>query len=273
MSELPEMENYRVLLSGKILDKPMTEITVNREKFINMEVENFRSQLLGSSVVYIERRGKHLIFHLNSGKRLLLHLTLGSILYLASPDESVKHPAQVEIEFGAQRLLFIGLRLGYLHLLAAKETNEALADIGPEMLDSRMSMEIFSACLSGRRGSLKSTLVNQHVLAGIGNCYADEIAFAAELAPASKIQNITASTELVGKLYEAARSVLREAYTYGGYMETPLFQGDTQTGGFNERCQVYDREGEPCLRCGGTIRKEEQAGRKVFYCPDCQCEV
>ncbi|MFB5758878.1 Fpg/Nei family DNA glycosylase [Paenibacillus medicaginis] len=273
MPELPEMENYRVLLSGRILDKPMTGITVNREKSINLEAADFRSQLLGSSIVYIERRGKHLIFHLNTGKRLLLHLMLGGMMYLAAPDESIGRSTQVEIEFDGQRLLFIGLRLGFLHLLNAKETNEALADLGPEPLDPRMTLESFSALLKGRRSSLKSTLINQHVIAGIGNCYADEIAFAAGLAPASKMQNIAASAEQVGKLYEAARSVLREAYMYGGYMEMPLFAGDTKTGGFDERCQVYDREGEACPRCGGTIRRLEQAGRKVFYCPDCQHEA
>ncbi|MFM9280213.1 Fpg/Nei family DNA glycosylase [Paenibacillus jiagnxiensis] len=273
MPELPEMENYRALLSGRLLDRPITGVTVHREKSINLDAADFRSQLLSSSIVYIERRGKHLIFHLNSGKRLLLHLMLGGMLYLADPGESIERSTQVEIEFGGQRLLFIGLRLGYLHLLTAKETNEVLADLGPEPLDPRMTLETFAACLKGRRGSLKSTLINQHVIAGIGNCYADEIAFAAGLAPASKMQNIAASAEQVGKLYEAVRTVLSEAYMYGGYMEMPLFQGDAKTGGFDERCQVYDREGEACPRCGGTIRREEQAGRKVFYCPDCQHEA
>ncbi|MDP4098623.1 bifunctional DNA-formamidopyrimidine glycosylase/DNA-(apurinic or apyrimidinic site) lyase [Paenibacillus sp. P96] len=273
MPELPEMENYRALLSGRILDKPITGVTVNREKSINLDADVFHSQLLGSSIVYIERRGKHLIFHLNTGKRLLLHLMLGGMLYVAAPGESIKRSTQVEIEFGGETLLFIGLRLGFLHLLNAKETIEALAGLGPEPLDPRMTLQAFASLLKGRRGSLKSTLINQHVIAGIGNCYADEIAFEAGLAPASKMQNITASAEQVERLYEAVRSVLQEAYMHGGYMEMPLMQGDSKTGGFDEKCQVYDREGEACSRCGGTIRREEQAGRKVFYCPDCQHEV
>ena len=273
MPELPEMENYRTLLSERILDRPITGVTIEREKSLNVSTDVFRTALLGNSVVYIERRGKHLIFHLNSGRRLLLHLMLGGMMYLGSEEDKPDRSTQIELDFSGLKLWFIGLRLGYLHLLTSKETMEALSDLGPDPLDRHMTLEKFTGLLKGRRGTLKSTLVNQHWIAGIGNCYADEIAFIAGITPSSKITGIAASTELTSKLYHAMQSVLREAYQGGGYMEMPLFKEDSHTGGFNDQCRVYDREGEACTRCSGKIRRVELASRKVFYCPDCQTEV
>ncbi|ALA42577.1 MULTISPECIES: Fpg/Nei family DNA glycosylase [Paenibacillus] len=266
MPELPEMENYRILLSKQILDIPITGVTVSREKSINTEVETFEKQLLGTTVVYLERRGKHLIFHLNTGGRLVLHLMLGGLLYLGTEEQRPDRTVQIELDFSGLKLYFIGLRLGYLHLLTAKETEEALSDLGPDPLDRRMTLEKFTARLKGRRGILKTTLVNQQIFSGIGNCYSDEIAYIAGFTPGSKVQNIVQSPEKVEKLYHATQSVLREATAEGGYMEMPLMEGDTLTGGFDHQCRVYDREGEESPS-GGKIVRVELAGKKAFYCP------
>ncbi|MNJ59507.1 Formamidopyrimidine-DNA glycosylase [compost metagenome] len=133
-----------------------------------------------------------------------------------------------------------------------------------------MNEEKFKAIFRKRRGSLKTALINQEIVAGIGNCYADEIAFAAGLRPSAKLQNLT-EDDLSG-LYQATRDVLIHATEAGGYMEHPLTKDDPLTGGFNELCQVYDREGEKCNRCGDDIVKTEIAGKKVFYSPGCQHE-
>ncbi|MED4958288.1 DNA-formamidopyrimidine glycosylase family protein [Paenibacillus sp. FSL R5-0527] len=269
MPELPEMENYRIQLSQHILDVPMTEITIHREKSINMEAAAFAGELTGRQIIFIERRGKHLLFHLDNGKRLLLHLMLGGLLYLGSQEDRPDRNTQIEIAFAdGQALYFIGLRLGHLHLHSAKEAEELMAHLGPELLDRRMNEARFISILRKRRGSLKTTLVNQDVVAGIGNRYADEIAFAAGLLPMAKLQNM--SEEDLSHLYKATREVLLEAIEAGGYIELPLFKNDTLTGGANGICRVYDREGEPCPRCGDSIVKAEMNGRKVFYSPGCQ---
>lgn len=269
MPELPEMENYRIQLSRHILDLPMSDIIVHREKSINVEPDQFAKELSGRQVIFVERRGKHLLFHLDNGKRLLLHLMLGGLLYLGTKEDRPERSTQVEITFGPDLVLyFIGLRLGYLHLHSAKEAEELLSHLGPELLDRRMNEERFIRLLSKRRGSLKSALVNQDVVAGIGNCYADEIAFAAELLPSVKLQNM--SEEDFSRLYKATREVLLEATEAGGYLEMPLTKDDTLTGGSNDLCRVYDREGETCPRCGDIIVKTELNGRKVFYSPGCQ---
>lgn len=270
MPELPEMENYRKLLSQHLINVPITGITVNREKTINLEAEAFREALLGARIVFVERRAKHILFHLHDGRRLLLHLMLGGLLYYGPEAERPDRTTQVELAFGDQILYFMGLRLGYLHLLTVKESEAAMGKLGPELLDRRMNEQRFVAMLKGRRGALKSLLVNQHVMAGIGNCYADEIAYEARLLPSVLVQNLTG--ESVKRLYASIVKVLNEATEIGGYMEMPFMAGDTVTGSYNDQCKVYDREGEPCLRGGGTIVKIELSGRKVFYCPDCQHE-
>ncbi|MDT3424677.1 formamidopyrimidine-DNA glycosylase [Paenibacillus forsythiae] len=270
MPEFPEMENYRRLLSEHVVNLPITGVTVNREKSINVEPEVLAGRLVGARIVFVERRGKHLVFHLNDGRRLLLHLMLGGLLFYGTEEERPGRSTQVEIAFGDKILFFIGLRLGYLHLLSVKETEAALAKLGPELLDRRMNGERFAELLKGRRGAIKSLLVNQQVFAGIGNCYADEIAFEAALLPTASVQGL--SPESITRLYAAVRKVLSEASEAGGYMEMPFMAGDTLTGSYNDRCKVYDREGETCERCGGTIVKTEISSRKVFYCPECQHE-
>lgn len=108
------------------------------------------------------------------------------------------------------------------------------------------------------------------MLAGIGNCYADEIAWQAEVRPGARIGSLEPAT--LSRLYASTQAVLTEAKTLGGYMEHPFRAGDETTGGYNSQCKVYDRPGEPCLRCGTKIVQEEQSSRKVFFCPSCQKE-
>ena len=271
MPEFPEMENYRKLLSQHIINVPISDVIVNREKSINMETDTFKNALIGARVVFVERRAKYILFHLHDGRRLLLHLMLGGLLFYGTEEERPDRNTQVEIVFGDHILYFIGLRLGYLHLLSVKESEATMGKLGPELLDRRMTLERFTGLLKGRRGALKSLLVNQHVMAGVGNCYADEIAFEAGLLPSALVQNLTA--ESITRLYESIQKVLTEATEIGGYMEMPFMTGDTVTGSYNNQCKVYDREGEPCLRDGGTIIKTELSGRKVFYCPDCQHDI
>lgn len=269
MPELPEMENYRIQLSKHILDLPITEVVVNREKSINKDTETFRSELIRRQVIFVERRGKYLLFHLDNGRRLMLHLMLGGLMYLGSREDRPDRTTQIEIGFGQDMVLyFIGLRLGHLHLHSAKEVEEILSHLGPEPLDRRMNETRFNTIFGKRRGSLKTALLNQDVIAGIGNCYADEIAFAAGLKPSAKLQDL--NEEDLSRLYHAMREVLISATEAGGYMEMPFMSGDTLTGGSNDLCRVYDREGETCPRCGDVIIKGEMNGRKVFYSPGCQ---
>lgn len=271
MPEWPEMENYRKLLLDKLNGARILGTEVTREKSINVAPDLFERELTGAVVWFVEHRGKYLIIHLDSGKRLVLHLMLGGLLYFGPDDERPDRTVQVTIRLTSGNLYFIGLRLGYLHLLTAKETNAVMAELGPEPFDKRLDAEAFRARFAGKRGKLKPAFTDQAVIAGIGNCYADEICFTAGVHPAVPIPKI--SPESWQRLYTAMRTVLEQATEAGGYMEMPLYKDDGVTGGYNDRCLVYDRGGEPCPRCGTPIVQTEAAGRKLFFCPVCQPET
>lgn len=268
MPELPEMETYRKLLNEKITGKAITNIEVNREKSINISSLEFVQEIKGKQIIKIERRAKHLIFRLNSGKNLLLHLMLGGWMYIGSDNDSPERTKQVILSFGDIKLYFIGLRLGYLHLLNEQDLSQKLSDLGPEPLDTMFTFNHFQNLLQYRRGRLKMILINQKIISGIGNLYSDEICFEAKIKPTVTADSL--DKDNIVSVYNSIHTVLQNAVSLGGYMETPLFIGDELTGGYNEHILVYDREGEKCGRCGGTVIKIELNSRKCFYCPDCQ---
>ncbi|MFM1655348.1 bifunctional DNA-formamidopyrimidine glycosylase/DNA-(apurinic or apyrimidinic site) lyase [Brevibacillus sp. B_LB10_24] len=268
MPELPEMENYRKLLSQQLAGRTITNAAIHRVKSINTSVEQFREEVIGSRLAQINRRAKYLLFSLDSGKVLLLHLMLGGWMYCGTDRDKPERTTQVELSFGEKTLYFIGLRLGYLHLLTPQEAVAALAGLGPEPLDEDFTEAIFIDRFRGKGGRLKTALIDQKQIAGIGNCYSDEICFAAGIKPTRSCRELTEGEW--SKLYRSTRRVLTEAIARGGYMESPLYAGDTLTGGFDELCKVYDRSGEPCYRCGGPIVRTVISGRKTFYCERCQ---
>lgn len=266
MPELPEMENYRLLLAPLIVNKRINHISITREKTINQEIETFRNEVEGHSIVSIERRAKHLLFVLDTGAVLLLHLMLGGSMYYGK--HAPERTAQVTLHFTDAHLYFLGLRLGYLHLHTPAGAKLTLAKLGPEPLDSHFGLEDFLKAIQGRRTNLKVTLVSQNVLSGIGNCYSDEICFMAQLLPTRHVNTLTDVERK--QLFQAMQDVLKEAIRYGGYMDSPLYEGDQLTGGFDQRCRVYDRGGKPCVRCGNLLIKDEVSSKKCFYCLHCQ---
>ncbi len=268
MPELPEMETYKNLLQLKIAGYTIKSVEVNREKSINIAVSKFTNELVNNKITQIHRRGKHLIFDLSNGKKLLLHLMLGGLMYIESDGNTISRTKQVILNFGTQSLCFIGLRLGYLHLLSSEQVEEELSDLGPEPLQPSFTIQAFEKLIESKRGMLKTTLIDQHFLAGIGNCYSDEICFASELLPTRTFDTLDATQ--VNKLYKSITSVLQEAIQVGGYIEQPLFREDQLTGGYNQICKVYDREGESCVRCNSQIVREEISSKKTFFCPNCQ---
>ncbi len=269
MPEWPEMETYRKMLNERLCGLKIASVQVNRAKTINEPEEVFRRELTGRQILFVERRGKQLIFHLDDGNRLLLHLMLGGWLFYG--EEGPKKDGEFQVILGlnnGNRLFFGGLRLGYLHRLPAKQVIEQLKLLGPEPFDPRLTPEVFRKRLSARRGKLKPALTDQKLVAGIGNCYSDEICYDAMIHPETPIPAM--KPEDMDRLYASMHKVLSEAADKGGYMDRPLFANDRFTGGYDDACRVYDREGEPCARCGTKLEKGEVSGRKMFFCPRCQ---
>jgi formamidopyrimidine-DNA glycosylase len=268
MPELPEMETYRLLLERKLAGRTIRRASVQREKSVNLDPRAFEAAVVSRTVTGLSRRGKHLLFHLSDGNVLLLHLMLGGLMFFGTEREKPARTVQVTLSVDEGNLYFIGLRLGYLHLLAEQEAQAKLSRLGPEPLAPEFTPDVLKSRLASKSAAVKQALTDQQTIAGIGNCYADEICFAAGVLPHRKIPSLNGKE--YAALYTAIQDVLQEAVRYGGYMEMPLFEGDHLTGGFDSRCRIYDRGGEPCVRCGALIVQEELSSRKMFYCPHCQ---
>jgi formamidopyrimidine-DNA glycosylase len=268
MPELPEMENYRRLLNQKITGQTITQVQINREKSVNVNPMLFINSVTNQKVMTVNRRGKHLLFHLENGQVLLLHLMLGGWMHFGTEEDKPERTIQVRLSFGIHHLYFIGLRLGYLHLYSEQDVQRELFSLGPEPLEPHFTLQAFLKLLDDRRGKIKTKLLDQEFIAGIGNCYSDEICYHAGIKTKRSIEDIGEPERY--QLYQSMKHVLLDALKHGGYMENPFFQGDKLTGGYNNLCLVYDRERENCNRCGGTIIKEMISSRKTYFCPNCQ---
>lgn len=267
MPELPEMENYKILLNQKIAGQTITDVQINREKSINFNPNLFIKTVRHQKVINVNRRGKYLLFHLQNGQVLFLHLMLGGWMFFGMEAEKPKRTVQVRLSFGPNHLYFIGLRLGYLHLLSQTEAEKELSDLGPEPLAPDFHLHDFLQRMDSKHGRLKPALIDQEFIAGIGNCYSAEICFQAKIHPTKDIDDMNEMERT--QLYQAMKFVLQDAIKHGGYMD-PLYTGDSLTGTYAKLCKVYDREGEKCPRCGTIIVMEMVSSRKTFYCPNCQ---
>lgn len=266
MPELPEMETYKTLLGSLIGGQKVSSVEIGREKSINVPVATFTKQVSNQAITTITRRAKYLIFQLQDDKCLLLHLMLGGWMFFGKEEDKPNRTIQVKLSFGEQHLYFIGLRLGYLHLLSAEEVQEEFKKLGPEVLDPDFTMDAFHQLMGKRRGTIKTTLINQEVIAGIGNAYSDEILWHAEIRPDQKINEL--NDQQLSRLYHSIQFILKRGIEQGGYMENPLSKGDGKTGGY--QFYVYDREGEACSRCHASIIKSVISSRKTYFCPNCQ---
>lgn len=268
MPEWPEMEHYRKLLEVRLIHKRITHVHIERERSLNISAADFIRRVVGRHIIAVQRRAKMLLFTLDSHDVLLLHLMLGGWIYFGPEQEKPERTIQIQLSFGEQQLYLIGLRLGYLHIFTPLQLAQRLSDIGPEPFDPSLSLSEFRSLLIKRKGTLKKLLTDQSIIAGIGNCYSDEICYNAEVLPSRSPS--TLSDQEWSALYASMHRTLNDALRIGGYMEHALFAGDSKTGQYNDHCNVYDREGERCQRCGDELIREDVSNKKSFHCPRCQ---
>lgn len=271
MLELPEIENDREVLAERFAGAQITGIEVTSSKTFQLDAEQLRKEVVGAVVWFVERRGKHLLLHLDNGKRLVLQLTGAAYLYIGTPADLPDKPAQVQVKFGEQILYLIGLRSEHLKLMTVREVEELFSGFGADPLDKKLTLNRFVDRFAKKRGAIRPALLDTSVLNALGSAYVDEILFRAGLLPDAKIPLF----ELAAweRLYEAMHNVLKEAISNGGTGDFPVTADDQHTGGHKQKFQVYDKEGEACPVCGSTIEKLEQSGRKAYYCPSCQKDL
>jgi len=271
MPELPEVETIAAGLRRTLVGKEIDRVRLSLPKLVRGPASGLR-RLEGRAVAAVRRRGKHLI--LECGEYgLIVHLRMTGCFFWAAPGERPgKHTHMVFRFRGPGRELhFEDVRkFGFVRVVRCAEAEGApeLAGLGPEPLE--IGREEFRERLKTRRGRVKSVLLDQSFLAGIGNIYADEMLHAAgihPLAPARRLSSVRA-----GRLWEEMRGVLGRAVAAGGSSIRDYRDADGEMGSFQTEHRVYGRAGRPCLRCGRQVRRTVVGGRSTHFCPLCQRE-
>jgi formamidopyrimidine-DNA glycosylase len=270
MPELPEVETVARGLRGPLVGRTLTGVGVDWPRTIGYpDLEAFQEKIVGRQVVRIGRRGKYVVIELDQGY-LLIHLKMsGRLLVPPATDPLDKHThLYLDLDDG-HRLCFHDVRkFGRAYLV--DEPTQVTGHLGPEPLAGDLGLPEFRTLLARRSGRLKSLLLNQEFLAGIGNIYADESLFAARLHPLRKAD--TLSLEEEARLYRAFRSVLRRAVAARGTTldDQGYIDARGRAGTYQGQIDVYGRTGLPCDSCGAIIERIVVSGRSTHYCPGCQ---
>ena len=291
MPELPEVETIRRGLDRRLRGARITRVEIREPRLRRVVDEEALRALVGRRVEGIARRAKYLLADVGEGVVWLMHLGMSGRLLLLPTDAPAGAHEHVRVEFEpsirsrdegrsrwsrlapAEHPAKLALcyrdprRFGWMRVARAEELGE-LAGLGPEPLNGRLRAETLRARLRGTRRDVKAALLDQRVLAGIGNIYANEILFHAGVRPTRRCNRLRSAE--IDAIVRATRSVLGEAVARRGTSFSDYFDSDGLPGSFQEVLAVFNRAGQPCRRCNCAIKRRPHGGRSSFYCPGCQ---
>ena len=284
MPELPEVETIRAGLAKLLPGKVIKDVWYDWDKSFPNAPSDVARFLVGARIDKVRRRAKVLIIELSGGWALIVHLKMtGQLVFVGKNQRfGAGHPSKdiigelpakstrVSLEFTDGSKLFFNdqRKFGWMRLLPAIEIPEInfFKTVGPEPLDDDFTVGVFIECLMRRKNSnIKSVLLDQTVIAGVGNIYADESLWAAKIHPSSLVGKIP-KDQLV-MLHDALRKVLALSIAKGGSTDKNYVDAEGKKGGYLSFANVFRKEGQPCPRCGTPIEKIRVAGRGTHICP------
>jgi formamidopyrimidine-DNA glycosylase len=290
MPELPEVETVRLGLVPALEGRILTRVNAKRADLRIAFPENFAARLTGRRVLTLSRRAKYLLAHLDNGQTLIVHLGMSGRLTIHGPGAHIrpggfhhktaddgsgdgKHDHVVFDTDEGTRIVFTDHRRFGLMTIAdtdALSSHVLFAGLGPEPLDENFTPAFLSAALKGKRTPIKSALLDQRVVAGLGNIYVCEALFRSRISPKRLAASVAGPR--AERLVPAIKKVLEAAIKAGGSSLRDYAKADGELGYFQHHFAVYDREGQPCPTkdCRGKIKRIVQSGRSTYYCPSCQ---
>jgi formamidopyrimidine-DNA glycosylase len=268
--ELPEVEILRDELRSHVLGRRVKKLVIPEGRQGSCPLPQWKAALEGGMIVEVERRGKMLLVHLDSGFSLVVHLMMVGQLLLSSLHHGEPQDVCLVLDFGEDRLSLGQVHLKFVRLVCTRELEELpeLQKLGCDPLEGEFTAPRLGELLVGRKGKIKSFLLDQRYVAGIGNTYADEILFEAGISPIRVACSLTG--EEVQTLHLTIVRTLRRGLELGGSSEMAFVHLDGSKGSFQEQFRVKGRKGEPCLVCGTTIERVSVGGRGTYFCPACQ---
>ena len=280
MPELPEVETIARGLSKVLVGRRIKQVRTVFPGIVKQNCSLFKREISQRTIRAVRRRGKYLLIDLSGGKTILIHLGMtGSFLFASrNPKGSKgskgsrvdKHDHVIFTLCDSDAILRYNDQRKFGKLKVFDTRDEAklpeLKKLGPEPLD--ISSSEFVELFRGRRGRIKSALLNQQIVSGLGNIYADESLHEARIHPARKTNLI--SEKKLKNLHQAVRKILLKAIKAGGSSIDNYVQVDGKLGNFQLQHKAYGREGEPCRRCGARIKRIKLNQRSSYFCPRCQ---
>jgi formamidopyrimidine-DNA glycosylase len=289
MPELPEVETVRRGLEPILIGNAFARVEQRRPDLRFPLPKRFGARLMGRKVEALDRRAKYLLARLDDGEVLVMHLgmtgrfsidhnrPLGKFVH--AQQKTPKHEHIVfHLGDGTAVRYTDARRFGYMDLIPNKslDSHALFKGLGVEPLSPAFTAEWLASRLKGKATSIKAALVDQRLIAGLGNIYACEALFRARISPLKPAGSLATKsgkpTPKTKALVAAVKAVLEDAIKAGGSSLRDYKRADGRLGRFQHRFKVYGREGKPCARkgCGGTVRRIVQGGRSTFYCPTCQ---
>jgi formamidopyrimidine-DNA glycosylase len=293
MPELPEVETVRRGLEPVLVDVRFERVEQRRPNLRFPFPERFVERLTGQRILSLSRRAKYLLATLESGEVLIMHLGMSGRFIIQRPEANAQRPGEFLHEAGSMskhdHVVFVmsngatiiyndARRFGFMLLADADALGEhkLIRNLGVEPLKDDLSPEYLAARCAGKKTSLKAVLLDQRIVAGLGNIYVCEALYRAGLSPNRAASALAlasgAPTKRAARLVPEIKSVLEDAIAAGGSTLKDYHAPEGDLGYFQHSFAVYGREGLECARadCEGTIRRIVQGGRSTFYCPQCQ---
>lgn len=280
MPELPEVETVRRGLAPAMEGKRILRVETRRKDLRFPFPANFNQRIEGAKLSHMGRRAKYLVAELSNGEALIMHLGMtgrftvhgkgpGKFHHEAGADEKHDHVV-FEMQGGARVVFNDARRFGFMDLWPTEslETYAPFAGMGPEPISNAFSGAYLQEAFAGKKTPVKSALLDQNVVAGLGNIYVCEALFRSGISP-KKLAGAIRRDKLELLAVEV-RKVIEEAILAGGSTISDFKTADGELGYFQHTFRIYDREGEPCHVCTRPVKRMVQSGRSTFYCAQCQ---
>lgn len=272
MPELPEVEQVKNSLSKYIINKEIKQITIHVPRLIKYPSPlEFASRLQGRVFVNLNRKGKYLIFTLDNGEYLVIHLRMTGALIFKNQPSTEENKARIVFELNSGVLYYLDTRtLGTLHLVKVDEMKilKGLVALGKEPIDPEFNTEYLAPIFKSKKRLLKAALLDQSIIAGLGNIYVDEALAKTALHPQRLTNSL--SIEEITNLVANIKSIIEQAIANHGTTFRDYRDADGATGNNQNFLLVYGRDGQPCTFCGTPLTYAKIAGRGTVYCQRCQ---
>ena len=272
MPELPEVETVCRSLRPHILGRRISRIDVLEPRLRTRVQESALARLVGRKIVEVGRRGKYILIRLDDGRVWVFHLGMtGKLIYVGRNRPRRKHDhIIVHLSGGGELRYHDPRRFGLCLVTTAQDIDELapLRRLGVDPLNGGLTGDYLFGFTRASRRRIRDLLLDQDIIAGLGNIYANEALFLSGIKPTARSHRLTRSQ--VGSLAETIPQLLKQAIRWCGTSFSDYRDADDKRGGFQEHLRVYDRQGEVCRVCSCTIKRVALGNRSAFYCPSCQ---